>query len=132
MDSKEVWAKCQQCGTELKEGDKVCPKCGSTKKVFDEKASVAIGIKSTTEAEHEAPWSSKSYTILAIIIALFFGVLFVVIGPLPSLAIRIGIAATIIIIVLVILFNNKVRYSLIMFIRRLDSKLTARKKYRGK
>lgn len=45
MDSDEVWPKCQQCGTELKEGDKVCPKCGSTKKVFDRKASVAIDVR---------------------------------------------------------------------------------------
>jgi len=43
MDSKEVWAKCQQCGTELKQGDKVCPKCGSTKKTSDREAFVAIG-----------------------------------------------------------------------------------------
>lgn len=45
MGSDEVWAKCQQCGTELKEGDKVCPKCGSTKKAFDREASVAIGVR---------------------------------------------------------------------------------------
>lgn len=43
MGSDEVWAKCQQCGTELKQGDKVCPKCGSTKKASDREASVAIG-----------------------------------------------------------------------------------------
>jgi len=43
MGSGKVWAKCQQCGTELKQGDKVCPKCGSTKKAYVREASVAIG-----------------------------------------------------------------------------------------
>lgn len=32
MSSNEVWARCRDCGTELKQGDKQCPKCGSTRK----------------------------------------------------------------------------------------------------
>jgi len=101
------------------------------KKAFYKKALVNIGIKATTEVEHKVPWSSKSWTILGIIIALL-AVLLALILPSLTSAIRIGIVATIVIIGLVIRFNNKVRYFLLMFIRRLDSKLTARKKYRGK
>lgn len=35
MSSSEVWATCRNCGTELKQDDKQCPKCKSTEKVFD-------------------------------------------------------------------------------------------------
>lgn len=45
MSSNEVWAKCGDCGQELKQGDKQCPKCGSTRKAYERKASVAVGIK---------------------------------------------------------------------------------------
>lgn len=45
MNGGGVWARCQSCGTELKKGDKVCPKCGSTKKASDREASVAIGVR---------------------------------------------------------------------------------------
>ena len=37
MGSDEVWVKCGQCGTELKNSDKKCPKCGSVEKVFAKK-----------------------------------------------------------------------------------------------
>ena len=45
MDSNEVWARCGQCQEELKPGDKHCPKCGSTQKAYERKASVKIGLK---------------------------------------------------------------------------------------
>ena len=34
MGSDEVRVKCERCGAELRESDKECPKCGSTKKMF--------------------------------------------------------------------------------------------------
>jgi len=45
MNSNEVWARCADCGTELKQDDKQCPnpECNSTKKSFDRRASVAVG-----------------------------------------------------------------------------------------
>lgn len=51
MNSDEVWARCQQCGTELNKGDKVCPKCGCTKKAFERKACLAIGLRLSNSAE---------------------------------------------------------------------------------
>lgn len=45
MSSNEVWARCGDCGTVLKQSDKQCPKCGSTKKAFERKAFTAIGLK---------------------------------------------------------------------------------------
>ena len=39
MSSNEIWARCADCGTELKQGDKQCPKCGSTRKSHDLSAS---------------------------------------------------------------------------------------------
>ena len=45
MDNNEVWTRCGECGTELKPSDKQCPKCGSTKKAYDRKASVKIVVK---------------------------------------------------------------------------------------
>ena len=35
MSTNEVWATCRDCGTELKQDDKQCPKCGSTRKSHD-------------------------------------------------------------------------------------------------
>lgn len=45
MDTNEVWARCGNCGKELKQGDKRCPKCGSTKRAYERKASLAIGVR---------------------------------------------------------------------------------------
>jgi len=45
MDNNEVWATCGDCGAELKQSDKQCPKCGSSQKVYGRKASVDIGVK---------------------------------------------------------------------------------------
>ncbi len=53
MGSNEVWATCGDCGEELKQSDKQCPRCGSTKKAFGKKASVAIGLKASASYVHE-------------------------------------------------------------------------------
>ena len=129
MGSGEVWAKCQQCGTELKEGDKVCPKCGSTKKAFTETCEVKIGVKVGASVEHEAHWSSKSWTILGVILAVVT-LLLTVLLPSPSFWTRIAIGMTVLVVVLVLTFNNKTRYSFLMFIRWLDRKFTAKKIHR--
>lgn len=34
MNNNEVWATCGDCGAELKQNDKWCPKCGSNKVIF--------------------------------------------------------------------------------------------------
>ena len=44
MSSNEVWARCGDCGTELKQTDKQCPKCSSTKKSYEVEALVKIGV----------------------------------------------------------------------------------------
>lgn len=49
-NSSEVWARCGECGTELKQGDTQCPKCGSTKKAYEREASVTVGVKVGTKA----------------------------------------------------------------------------------
>lgn len=45
MSSNKVWAMCIDCEAELKQSDKQCPRCGSTKKSYKREASVGIGIK---------------------------------------------------------------------------------------
>ena len=131
MGSNEVWAKCQQCGTELKQGDKVCPKCGSTNKHVERTGHAVVGLKASGKVEHEAHWSSKSWTILGIIMAIL-AFLLALLLPSPSFVIRIAIAITILIVVLVLRFNNRIKYSFLMFLRQLDHKFTARKTYGGK
>jgi len=42
MNTSEVWAKCRQCGTELKQSDQNCPKCGSTQKVHEVKCTDTV------------------------------------------------------------------------------------------
>lgn len=58
MSSNEVWATCIDCGAELKQSDKQCPKCGSTKKLYKREASVGIGIKAV---ETRAMQKRKGY-----------------------------------------------------------------------
>jgi hypothetical protein len=45
MSGNDVWARCIDCGTELKQSDNRCPKCGSIKKSFVRMASESIGIR---------------------------------------------------------------------------------------
>jgi len=131
MGSDEAWAKCQQCGTELKQGDKVCPKCGSTKKHFERTCHAVLTLKTTAQHEHEAHWSSKSWTILGTMMAIL-ALLLALLSPWPSFVIRIAIAITILVVALLVGFNNRMRYSLLMLLRQLDHKFTARKKYGDK
>ncbi|MCR4394651.1 MAG: zinc ribbon domain-containing protein [Dehalococcoidales bacterium] len=51
MSSNEVWAKCQNCGTELKQDDKQCPNCGSTSKVYELSISERIIIREGRETK---------------------------------------------------------------------------------
>lgn len=130
MGSNEIWAKCQQCGTELKQGDKVCPKCGSAKHV--ERTGLAVvGLKVSAKAKHVAHFGSKELAILGIIVAIVSPLVTLAL-PSPPYVIRIAIIIAILIIVLVLIFNNKMRYSLIMLLRQLDQKLAARKTYGNK
>ena len=62
---------CAECGAELKEGDKACPSCGSTKKIHHGRASCkGIGSlrASATVLTHMSP---QSWTIFALIVAFF-------------------------------------------------------------
>jgi predicted amidophosphoribosyltransferase len=45
MENNEVWARCGQCGEELKQSDNHCPKCGSTKKAYKRECVASIGVK---------------------------------------------------------------------------------------
>lgn len=45
MDGDEVWARCAECQTELKQTDTKCPKCGCTKKDYARGGLVTLGIE---------------------------------------------------------------------------------------
>ena len=53
MSSNGVWAMCGDCGEELKQSDKQCPKCGSIKKAYEKKASVPIGLVLSGKSVHK-------------------------------------------------------------------------------
>jgi len=53
MSSKEVWARCRDCGTELKQDDKQCPKCDSTRKSYEVEAIVKIGVSVSSKVKHK-------------------------------------------------------------------------------
>lgn len=53
MSTNEVWARCGDCGTELKQTDKQCPKCGSTKKAYNIEVSVQIGVSVSSKVKHK-------------------------------------------------------------------------------
>jgi hypothetical protein len=76
--------RCAECGTRLKESDKECPNCGSTKKTsgpihFVRTAQVAIGIRAISTAVHEIHMTHDSWTLLGLILGfiippLFYGI----------------------------------------------------------
>ena len=53
MSSNDVWARCRDCGTELKQDDKQCPNCNSTRKSYDRKAIVRVGTSVSTKVKHK-------------------------------------------------------------------------------
>lgn len=135
MGSEEDWRECKQCGTKLKKSDKVCPKCGSTnvKNAHSRKAFVAIGLDiPEAKAEHEAHWSSKSYTILAGILAIILSLLSVAVCELLPLAPWLKIAILFIVLLTLALIIYWQRYHVLMFTRWLDRKFTASKRYGDK
>ncbi len=44
---------CADCGTKLKESDKECPNCGSTRKAYSRTLKAQIGLKASMQVEHE-------------------------------------------------------------------------------
>ena len=132
MGSDEVCEKCPQCGTELKQGDKMCPECGFTTKMhLDRKAVALLGLKAIGGKEHAAVWSSKSYAILFGIISVVLFLLYLAYELLPLSS---GLKVTVVIVSLVVLgvISYWKRYAILMFIRWLDHKLTAKKTSRTK
>jgi hypothetical protein len=108
----------------------MCPEDESTKK-HEMKGHAVLGLKASSNTEHTAFFSSESRGILATIIAII-GILLTLLVPSLSYRITIALAATVLIIVLVLIFNNKARYSLIMFLRQIDQRLAAKKTYGDK
>jgi RNA polymerase subunit RPABC4/transcription elongation factor Spt4 len=53
MSGDQTWAKCGQCGAELKQSDKQCPECGSTRKSYERKALVIVGVKVKTKVKQK-------------------------------------------------------------------------------
>jgi uncharacterized membrane protein YvbJ len=132
MGSDEVCEKCPQCGTELKQSDKMCPECGFTTKMhLDRKAVALLGLKAIGGKEHAAVWSSTSYAILFGIISVVLFLLYLAYELLPLSS---GLKVTVVIVSLVVLgvISYWKRYAILMFIRWLDHKLTARKTSRTK
>jgi len=76
--------RCAECGTRLKESDKECPNCGSTKKTrgpihFVRTAKAVIGLRALGTAVHEVHMTKDSWTVLGLILGfiippLFYGV----------------------------------------------------------
>ena len=94
-----------------------------------------VGIKGTLSAEHEAHWDTKSYSILAVLLALLFGFVSLVsfgiyeLIPLPT---GLKVALAIIVFCALIIVGCWQRYRVLMFTHWLDRKLTAKKTYHDK
>ena len=135
MVDNEVWARCGDCETELTESDKECPECGSTMKAFRKTAKTTIGLRVSCSAEHEAPWSTKSYSILAILLALllgFGGLISYGIWELLPLSAGLKVAVWFVVFLALVVIGWRERYRILMFTRWLDKKSTAKKTYRSK
>lgn len=53
MSNNEVWARCRDCSTELKQEDKQCPKCGSTRKSHELHLSDKVCVYDSTKLVHK-------------------------------------------------------------------------------
>ena len=127
----EIWAECQRCGTELKQSDKQCPKCGCTKKDFKRTIQAVVTTEATIGKEHVARWSSKTYAILFGILAVILFLLYLVYEILPLLP-WLKVVVVVVLLMVLVIIGYWQRYNLLMFIRWLDGKLTARKRTGGK
>lgn len=130
MGNNEVQRKCERCGAELKESDKKCPKCG-----YNWINAVQLGgtlsLAGSVNRGHVAPLTSKDWAILfgILSIVLFFLYLAYELLPLSS---ELKIAVVIMVLLVLVSITYWKRYRVLMFIRWLDRKFTARKTYQGK
>ena len=95
---------------------------------FKIKTDTALSLKPSVGGKHTAFFSSKSWGILATIIAIV-GLLLALLSPSLCYLTRTAIILTILVMLSVLIFNNKARYSTIMFLRQLDQRLAATKTY---
>ena len=94
-----------------------------------------VGIKGTLTKKHIANWDAKSYTILAILIALFFGFVGVIsfgIYELIPLSPWLKVTLAVIVFCALVIVGCWQRYRMLMFTRWLDNKFTATKTYHDK
>jgi len=122
---------CKNCSSELTEEDKICPSCGSTKiqKDFYRSATVAIGLKASAEATHEAKMSASGWAILGLLLTLIYSIALFVIGSLNlALWIRSLIAFGVLVLGCATLFIS--RYRVIMLLRQVDKAFTGKRTFR--
>ncbi|OGN97216.1 MAG: hypothetical protein A2Z77_06520 [Chloroflexi bacterium RBG_13_51_36] len=122
--------KCEQCGVELKESDKKCPNCGSNS-MYAVQAGGTLPTQGSLNREHVAPWTSKDWAILSVILAIILFLLYLAYELLP-LSSELKIAISIVIVLALAFAIYWQSYHVRMFIRWLDRKFTARKTYRDR
>ncbi len=102
---------------------------------FKVESEVTIDLKTTASAMHEARWNAKSYAILAILLALFLGLVSLIsfgISKLLPLPTWLEIILTIIIFCILVIIGWWRRYHILMFIHCIDRKSIVRKKFHSK
>lgn len=122
---------CRHCGKELDPGHTgPCPYCGKTGKDCKESALARVGLKASASATHKPQPSSKSITILGILVAIFLAVFCPLILMLPpfSLGINAGILVGFLLVVFLVSWWR--RYHIWLFVRWLEGKLGGEKTYR--
>lgn len=127
---------CQHCQEELSPiHTGPCPHCGETGKNCKVEMRVTVGIKATVSAVHEAHWSPKSYAILAILLALFFGLVSLIsYGVYELLPLRtwLKIVLTVIVFFMLLIVGWWQNYRILMLTRWLDRKSVAKKTFKSK
>ena len=108
----------------------------SKKKLFKVKTGGGkVGIKGTLTMKHIANWDTKSYTILAILIALLLSFVSLIsfgIYELIPLSPWLKVTLAVIAFWALVIIAWRQRYSILMFTRWLDNKFTATKTYHDK
>jgi len=130
-DEVRISRKCEQCGAELKDSDKKCPKCGSDS-MYAVQAGGTLPMQGSLNRVHVASWDGKSISILALIAAAIFPPAGYGIFELLPLSPWLKIAIWVLVVAGLGFIGFWQRYRVLMLTRWLGREFKARKRWHDK
>lgn len=127
-NNETAWARCQQCDAELRQEDKACPECGSTKKRIVRVASTVVGVRTSSSVTHRPLFDLVSFGILVAVVAGMIAAIAVFVPPCAWI-VGAALGAAVVIALAVFMVNHRMRYAYLMFVRQLPKRLAGKKTF---